>query len=271
MWKNVASTIVSTLKTQKFLLPNELLYQPARTTFILKRKFPTQLHKKGKPQKTLRSRHYVYELVQDTSAERQPNVDVILTTFVEGLGNVGDKVSVKPNKAYNQLLLPGLAVYASPENEKKYMDAIDDKNVTRYSTPTAAYTVKTLSRMLLSVVMNKETPWTLQPWHVKASFRKCGYNVPEEAITLPEKPISGPNLDLESKEFFVTVTINKQEKVNVRCRLHHWSTEVAARLPHVHNFWEIPAEPILPEQAPILEALPKKPPIKVKIEKKKFK
>lgn len=33
-----------------------------------------------------------------------------------GIGHKGEQVSVKPNFAYERLLLPKLAVYASPEN-----------------------------------------------------------------------------------------------------------------------------------------------------------
>lgn len=69
-------------------------------------------------------------------------------------------------------------------------------------------TQKYLSEHRLSVVMSKDQPWTLEPWHVKVSFRKSGFEVPAEAITLPETPITGPDLDLENKMFFVTVTVN---------------------------------------------------------------
>lgn len=55
--------------------------------------------------------------------------------------------------------------------------------------------------------MNKENPWTIKPWHIKVSLRKCGYEVPEECITLPPKPISGPDMALQEKEFYVTVTV----------------------------------------------------------------
>lgn len=65
-----------------------------------------------------------------------------------------------------------------------------------------------MARMLLSVVMNMETPWTLKPWHIKVSFRKCGYIVAEDAITLPEVPIKGPDMSLQDKEFFVTLTVS---------------------------------------------------------------
>lgn len=56
--------------------------------------------------------------------------------------------------------------------------------------------------------MNRENSWTIQPWHIKVSFRKCGYEVPEEAITLPLKAISGPDMSIEGKEFYVTVTVS---------------------------------------------------------------
>lgn len=55
--------------------------------------------------------------------------------------------------------------------------------------------------------MNMEKSWTIQPWHIKAAFRKCGYIVPEYAITLPDKQIVGPDMSLQGKEFFVTVTV----------------------------------------------------------------
>lgn len=61
--------------------------------------------------------------------------------------------------------------------------------------------------MVLSVVMNKENPWILKPWHVKASFRKCAYIIPEHVISLPDTPISGPDMILENKQFFVTVMV----------------------------------------------------------------
>ncbi|XP_023011982.2 mitochondrial ribosomal protein L9 [Leptinotarsa decemlineata] len=266
MWKTLVTTFGSPANLQKgFLVAKELSHQQLRTTYILKRKFAPQLHQKGKKPKTLRSRHYVYELVEDTTIVKQPEIDLILTSYVEGYGNIGERVSVRPNFAYNNLLLPGLAVYPTPENTEKYKDfKTNDSDVT-YSSANALYTLKALQRMTLSVIMNKEMPWTIKPWHIKVSFRKCGYVVPEEAIAIPEKPISGPNMDLENKEFAVTVTINKQEKVDVRCRIHHWSTDVVDRIPYTHEFWEIPTEPILPDQESVLEAIPKRPPVKHKV------
>lgn len=64
-----------------------------------------------------------------------------------------------------------------------------------------------LSRLSLAIVMNKDSPWTIKPWHIRASFRKCGYIVPEEAIEIPHKTISGPNLEIDGKSFYTTVTV----------------------------------------------------------------
>ncbi|KAK7867924.1 hypothetical protein R5R35_005276 [Gryllus longicercus] len=218
-----------------------------RNTFILQRRTPPGLTKKNKRPK-LRSRHYVYDLVEDTNLRKQENLNVILTSYVQGFGVKGDRVSVKPKLAYEKLLLPGLAVYATRENVKMYEESVDKEEKTpAFSSASVERTVGILSRQILAVVMNLETEWTLQPWHLRISFRKAGFIVPEYAIELPEEPIKGPNLDLEGKEFKITVTINKSETVPVRCRIHHWSTNPGDRLPYVQDHWQQTAEPLFPD------------------------
>jgi len=260
MWKSVTYAFDQGLmKSTSFLTANICLHEQIRTTYVLKRRFAPLLHKKGSAPKPLKGKHYVYDLIKDTSVERQPDVDVILTTNIEGLGNTGEKVSVKAKDAYNNLLLPGLAVYASNENIEKYKDLLlNAEEKVKFSSVTAPLTMRSLSLMTLSVVMNKDNPWTIQPWHIRTSFRKCGFVVPEDAITIPEIPIKGSDMNLEGKEFYVTITINNIEKVNVRCRLHHWSTNIVDRIPHEHNFWEQSKEPIHPEFEEILNEIPKK-------------
>lgn len=56
--------------------------------------------------------------------------------------------------------------------------------------------------------LNKENPWTIEPWHVRSAFRRIGIIVPEDAITLPEVAITGPDLEMENKVFYVTVTVS---------------------------------------------------------------
>ncbi|RZC36819.1 39S ribosomal protein L9, mitochondrial, partial [Asbolus verrucosus] len=249
MWRSLIRVVGPAVKNETCLLSAEnILQQQLRTTFILKRRVTPFLTRKGYPQKKLRTRHYVYELVKDTNVEKQPNIDVILTSFVDDLGNAGNKVNVKPHYAYNNLLLPGLAVYATPGNITKFQK-VETKDVKHYSSPKVLKMMESLSRLSLSIVMNKDSPWTIQPWHVRASFRKCGFIVPEDAITMPSKHIKGPDLNIEGKEFYVTVTINNTEKVKVRCRIHHWSTNPVEKLPYVEEFWKTPGELLFPENA----------------------
>ncbi|XP_049811268.1 39S ribosomal protein L9, mitochondrial [Schistocerca nitens] len=223
-----------------------LTSQPNRTTVILRRKWPPGLYKKSQQPKKLRGRHHVYEFVENTEFKKQPEIEVILTGYVKGLGDRGDRVFVKPNYAYNELLLPGLAVYVTPNNIERY--CTDENNRQRtYSSPFVQRTLGFLSNMNLPIIMNKEVPWTVEPWHVRASLRKRGVYVPEAAIKIPDKPITGPDLDKEGKIFYVTITINGREKVDVKCRIHHWSTKLSDRLPYVPEFWNLPDVPVLEE------------------------
>lgn len=59
-------------------------------------------------------------MIEDTNTKRKPDLEVILLEFVEGIGQKGAVVKVRPNYAYQNLLLPGLAKYATPENIEKY-------------------------------------------------------------------------------------------------------------------------------------------------------
>lgn len=78
------------------------------------------LHKKNQKPTKLRGRHFNYELIENVNVKKQPNVEVILTTYVAGIGRKGEIVKVAPTIAYNKLLLPGLAAYCTPENVEKY-------------------------------------------------------------------------------------------------------------------------------------------------------
>lgn len=108
-----------------------------QTTFILKRRNRVPTAKQGGDPKPLKARHFIYDLIRDENMQKQSDMEVILTSYVEGLGNIGDKVRVKPYKAYNELLLPGLAVYASPENVDKYKDYDRKEDDIQYSSKTA--------------------------------------------------------------------------------------------------------------------------------------
>lgn len=218
---------------------------------ILKRRFPPHLHKKNMTPRVLKSKNFIYDLVEDTETQKtSANVKLVLTASVEGIGNRGDVVMVRPHMAYEKLLLPGLAVYYTPANEKKYDTPMADTPQVKYSSPHVARTLGVLGRRVFSLPMNKNNPWVVEPWHVRAAMRRASIMVLNDSqIEMPAKAITGPNLDIENHEFFVTVTINNCEKVKVRCRIHHWSTKLEDRLPWTFEPWNEPAVPLFPEDA----------------------
>lgn len=219
--------------------------QSTRNTFVFKRKMPPNLPKKNEPVGKLKSRHFVYELIENTAVRPKPALEVILTTFVKGIGQRGDIVKVKNNVAYNELLLPGLAVYNTPENRDKYKpDPNAVKKEDDKSSPFAEQTVYLLEKLLFALVMNKDHPWTVEPWHIRVALRKVQIYVPDEAIELPSTPITGPDMTKQDKVFTAVVTINNMEKANVRFKIHHWATDPSERLPYVFEHWKIPAEPL---------------------------
>lgn len=107
-----------------------------------------------------------------------------------------------------------------------------------------------LRNRVVGVVMNKDHPWTLEPWHIRVSLRKMGVYIREQDIKLPTTKISGPNLDIQNKEFEVEVQVSEQEKATVKCRIHHWSTDVRERLPYVFEHWNAETESLLANSAP---------------------
>lgn len=169
-------------------------------------------------------------------------MEVLLTAFVDGIGDKGDIVSLHRNFAYNKLLLPGLAVYKTPENLLKYVKTEKEKEFIKHSSPFAQRTVNILEKRIIAVVMNKDNPWVIEPWHIRASLRKAGINAAEEAIELPKEPITGPDLTKQNKEFDVIVRVNNVEKAVLKCRIHHWSTDPGERLPYGIDHWKEPAE-----------------------------
>lgn len=215
---------------------------------ILKRRWPVFMHKKNGPPKRLKAKDYVYDMIEDTVHRKHTNdTKLVLTTFVDGIGARGDIISVKPNTAYNKLLLPGLAVYHTPENVAKYARKEGDIEKEAHSSPSAQRCVNILNSLVMGIPMNKHNPWVLEPWHVRAALRRAGINVlDDKCIELPAEKITGPDLNKQNKEFIVTVTVNNCEKARLRCRIHHWTNDIEQRLPYVFEHWLQPAELLLP-------------------------
>uniref|UniRef100_A0A1L8DRF5 Large ribosomal subunit protein bL9m n=1 Tax=Nyssomyia neivai TaxID=330878 RepID=A0A1L8DRF5_9DIPT len=242
-------TCLSSFRTSRTTLPSILEVssanvQQTRNTFILKRRWPPGLSKKNEPPKAFRKKHYVYDLVENTETQKVQEIEVVLTTFVDGLGQKGDVVSLKPRYAHNMLLLPGLAVYKTDKNVEKYKKDDDGQEAVKHSSPFVQRTINMIENLTLPIVMNKDHPWVVEKWHIRTCLRKAGYYATDASITLPDRPIQGPDLSLENKEFTVQIKINGLETATLKCRIHHWSTDPVGRLPYVPEFWKIPSEPV---------------------------
>jgi len=231
-----------------------------RNTYIVKRKWEPPLSKlEGKTRK-LQSRHYIYELVEETSWNKQNDLTLIMTDDVEGIGSKGQVVNVRPYIGRHLLLAANKAIYASPENMTKLKEDMAKgivRSAPKNSSPWAPKTARELSTFILQVYMNMEEPWTLEPWHLRVAFRTANFVVPDEAITMPIHPISGPDANVENKEFLIKVTINSREEAHVRCRIHHWTDDPDKAFPLPSDHWKYSAEPLFPEEANLLETLPK--------------
>lgn len=57
--------------------------------------------------------------------------------------------------------------------------------------------------------MNMDEPWTMERWHIRATYRLAGVQIlSDDCIELPDKPISGPNMDWEGKDFVVHIIVS---------------------------------------------------------------
>jgi len=233
------------------LATENVLCQQSRNTMILKRRWALFPHRKNGPVKALKAKTYVYELVKNTDTlPKTESIEMILTGYVDGLGHAGELVKMKPIAAYNRLLLPGLAVYNTPENLKKYAqdtNAIDEKRFL----PSVHRCIDVLEGLTCLVHMNKHNPWVIEPWHIRGALRRMGIQVLDNScIKIPDQKITGPDMSKENKEFFVTVTINNLAQARLRCRIIHHSNDPEEQLIYELEHWKLPAEPLFPEDAP---------------------
>nr|XP_018905657.1 PREDICTED: 39S ribosomal protein L9, mitochondrial [Bemisia tabaci] len=240
---------------------------PSRNTFVLRRKNPAppgRINGNKREWFKLKAIYKEYILVEDTQTKRLADKQFVLKTFVEDVGQKGDIIWMHPLRAYERLVLPGLADFGTPENIAEALKYKKTEEDIKYSTITAPEVKRILEvHTILKVTMNKETPWTMEPWHIRVACRQANIMLgSNDCVQFPRK-IEGPNLDWEAKEFYVIIKINNFEEAKLRCRLHHWSTSPFDRLPWESDFWDKRAEPIFPEDAELLSKMPLPPPKRV--------
>ena len=109
------------------------------------------------------------------------------------------------------MLLPGLAVYASPENLNKYENITIAEDAVSYSSSTVRVSMSELKKMVVPLVMSGQHHWNIEPKHIKFAFLSQGIIVDESNITLPDVLIKGPDPTVIEKEFGVDVKVIRIE------------------------------------------------------------
>lgn len=258
---NIQVKMLKTPSTSLSLLRNlrSPIHEEIRTTKILRRVVEPLLSKTWyKQPRLLTKENYIYVCEEVTEDRKKPNIDVILTQFVEGLGNKWDVVSVRPFYGLSHLIVPGLAMYATPENLKlrdKMRVGKEDLGPV-FSTRTSPVMIRMLKSTIVRLPMNRDQGWTVEPWHLRIALRQVGITVPEEAIELPETPITGPDYaGKENKVFLATIYVNKVDRGMIPFRIQHVGKAVRVDEGTEVPFEKLPVEALFPEQEATLQEL----------------
>ncbi|XP_009077326.1 PREDICTED: 39S ribosomal protein L9, mitochondrial, partial [Acanthisitta chloris] len=134
-----------------------------------------------------------FRLVQDTKHLPRGQMQLLLTQPVENFGNRGDVVTVDKRVGRNKLLPQGLAVYASPENLRRFEEEKlqQEGKVEVRQTQSGEKTLKFLRSCRLEVGMKNNVKWELNNEIVaRHFFKNLGVSVPPHALRLPEEPIT---------------------------------------------------------------------------------
>ncbi|GAB1604285.1 39S ribosomal protein L9, mitochondrial-like [Argonauta hians] len=180
----------------------------ARTTVIVRRPHAVPLTK-PKALPYLKDKHKIYELIDNENLKKVPDIQCILTEDVDGVGYKNELLYVKRRIFRSKLYPAGLAMYATPENISKYASQREDVVGSQW----AKLTMKILAKMTLKIPMSGDNPWELSREHVAVAFRLSGVEVTEEAITLPDEPVTQPE-DIEIK-----LKMNNQDEVTIKCEI----------------------------------------------------
>ena len=102
----------------------------------------------------------MYEMVDFEGHKIQPDINVLLTTSVEGIGEKGDVVSMRPNAAYNKVLLPGFGTYsqikADETKERLVSETFNAKRVSRLAFNPKAFGPKASFTDMISPLSDRQ-------------------------------------------------------------------------------------------------------------------
>jgi len=211
-------------------------------------------------------KYMVYEVEEEK--QEQHRVKVILLRNVDDFGVKGQIVSFPVLDVHKELIQPGYAVYHTEENIAKYADFLIPEDKPMNSSESARLFIVKWSKRCLDICMNMDNGWTIDKWHIAASLRKHRVWADVDKIEIPGGEISGPDLSLENKEFIAILTMNDFEKVKIRCRIHHHTSE-PERAIRLQSWYARQAEPVWEHERQELLDMNRQPPsFRIKSNKK---
>ncbi|XP_077997027.1 large ribosomal subunit protein bL9m-like [Glandiceps talaboti] len=207
--------LINTARVQTRLLLRSatLMAQPCRTAVVVERLVQPGLSKIGARPK-IKPRHKVYKVVKDTRKPPPSEMQLILIQDVQRYGKKGDIVTVSKKVGRNKLLAPGLAVYPLPDNIQEYCLAKQTSDKTESISNLSVMALKTiefLKKKPVTIAVKDDIKFEISKYHVSDTYEsKLGVVVPENAVTLPETPITGFG------EYPIQITMNGVETVDTR-------------------------------------------------------
>ena len=106
-------------------------------------------------------------------------------------------------------------------------------------TPFAALTARELGDQLtLPIVMNPNTSWKVEKFHVLVALRKVGVVVDsEDCVQIPDQDIVEP-CDIQ-----VQITVNDTDKATIKAKVVHWLVDLDGNITHEpFDIWRKPKE-----------------------------
>jgi len=145
---------------------------------------------------------------------------------MEEYGMKGQIITLPTEEAQKNLLLPGFAIYASPENLSKHADTVIPEDSVSYSSETTQQKLPLMTKVVTPIIMSGDDyseKWIVEPWHIRVALRTySGIHLEsDECVRIPsDKKVEGPRSSNHGKEFLAYIKINEFEEVPVRCILY---------------------------------------------------
>ena len=121
-------------------------------------------------------------------------MDVILLEKIENLGNLGDKVSVKPGYARNHLIPKAKAKYATEENLKEFEARREElEKVAKENLEIAQQRKEKLDGFTINIVAEANDEGLLfgsiGPYEIEKQLVENGHEIERKEIRMPEGAI----------------------------------------------------------------------------------